>query len=151
MADLVLGALARSGQRGLLSSSWGGMDKDALPDSVRVVSSIPYAWLFQRMAAVVHHGGAGTTAAGLAAGVPSILTPFMGDQPFWAKRVRELGVGPEPIPRRHLSIQRLGDAIERTLGDDAMRETAADLGRRIRAEDGVSNAVAIIEQAFGRG
>lgn len=148
-ADLVLGALARTGQRGVLSSGWGGMNKDALPDSVYMVGSIPHAWLLPRMSAVVHHGGAGTTAAGLSAGVPSIVTPFMGDQAFWADRVFELGVGPKPIARRHLSVSYLSDAIEMALGDDAMRDRAADLGGRIRSEDGVAKAVALIEQAYG--
>ncbi len=149
-ADLVLGALARAGQRGVLSSGWGGLRKDKLPDSVCMVGSLPHAWLFPRMAAVVHHGGAGTTGAGLASGRPSIVTPVMGDQPFWGKRVHDLGVGPTPIPRRHLSVDSLADAIESAVGNDTMREKAADLGERLRAEDGTTRAVALIERAFAQ-
>jgi UDP:flavonoid glycosyltransferase YjiC (YdhE family) len=149
-AALVLQALARSGQRGVLSSGWGGMKHDDLPKSVFMVGSIPYSWLFPRMAAVVHHGGAGTTAAGLAAGVPSIVTPFFGDQPFWGRRVHALGVGPAPIPRQRLTVERLAEAIRCAVSDAAMREKAARLGELIRAEDGVAQAAAIIEQSNAR-
>jgi UDP:flavonoid glycosyltransferase YjiC (YdhE family) len=101
------------------------------------------------MAAVVHHGGAGTTAAGLRAGVPSIIIPFMGDQPFWGRRVAELGVGPQPIARKKLTAERLAEAINQALsGDlvsDSMRRKADRLGQKIRNEDGLTNAVALID------
>ena len=145
-ADLVLQALARTGQRAVLSSGWGGLKKENLPENVLMIGSVPHSWLFPKMAAVVHHGGAGTTAAGLSAGVPSIVTPFFGDQPFWGRRVYELGVGPKPIPRRRLTVDRLAEAISRAVSDAAMRERAARLGERIRAENGIARAVAIIEQ-----
>jgi UDP:flavonoid glycosyltransferase YjiC (YdhE family) len=98
------------------------------------------------MAAVVHHGGVGTTAAGLAAGVPSIIVPFFADQPFWGQRVQELGVGPKPIKRRRLTVDNLVEALERVVSDEEMRKKAASLGQRIRAENGVAQAVTIIEQ-----
>jgi sterol 3beta-glucosyltransferase len=63
--ELVLQALARAGQRGVLSAGWGGLKKEDLPESVFMVGSIPFSWLFPKMAAVVHHGGAGTTSIGL--------------------------------------------------------------------------------------
>lgn len=85
-------------------------------------------------------------AAGLAAGVPSVVTPFFGDQPFWGQRVYELGVGPRPIARRHLSVDSLGEAIRIATTDSQMRSEATDLGKRIRAEDGVARAVAVIER-----
>ena len=147
-ANLVLQALARSGQRGVLSAGWGGLKNDDLPKTVCMVGSLPHSWLFPQMAAVVHHGGAGTTAAGLSAGVPSIVTPFFGDQPFWAQRVYELGVGPKPIARKALSVERLAEAIRSAVTDTAMREKAADLGKRIRAENGVARAVEVIEQKW---
>ena len=112
-ARLVLEALERSGQRGVLYSGWGGLSHDDLPPSVFMVGSTPHSWLFPRMAAVVHHGGAGTTAAGLSAGVPSVVTPVMGDQPWWGRRVHDLGVGPRPVNRRHLTPEHLANAIER--------------------------------------
>lgn len=141
VADLAVGALARAGQRGVLSAGWGGLRKDDLPASVFMTGSVPHTWLFPRMAAVVHHGGAGTTGAGLSAGVPSIVVPFFGDQPFWARRVFELGVGPRPIPRRRLTADALAEAIRAAVSDSGMRERAADLGRRIRSDDGIARAV----------
>lgn len=144
--DLVLQALARTSQRAVLSSGWGGLKKGKLPETVLLVGSIPHSWLFPRMAAVVHHGGAGTTGAGLRAGMPSIIIPFFGDQPFWGQRVYALGVGPKPIPRRRLTVENLADAIQRAVSDMAIRANASHLGERIRAEDGIARAVSIIEQ-----
>lgn len=149
--EIALKALAQSGQRGILSAGWGGLQADDLPDTVHMVGSLPHSWLFPRMAAVVHHGGAGTTAAGLRAGVPSIVVPFMGDQPFWGKRVADLGVGPAPIPRKKLTADKLARAISIAVSDTTMRQRAADLGARIRAEDGITAAVAQIEAWAGIG
>ncbi len=142
-AALVLRALAETGQRAVMLSGWAGLRSDQLPPSVIMVESVPHAWLFPQVSAVVHHGGAGTTAAGLRAGVPSILIPFFGDQAFWAERVRTLGVGPEPIPRHKLTTERLAEAIRQAVKDEALRRRAAELGATIRAEDGVGRAVAI--------
>ena len=150
MAQLVQDALELSGQRGILAAGWGGLDNASLPDNIIALGSIPHAWLFPRMAAVVHHGGAGSTGAGFRAGVPSILVPHMGDQPFWAKRVTELGVGPPPIPRRKLTAERLAAAITTATTDKNMRARAAALGKRIRAEDGVARAIEMIEGLVGQ-
>ncbi len=149
-ADMVLQALTRTGQRGVLYEGWGGLKKEQLPESVFMTGSIPHTWLFPRMAAVVHHGGVGTTAAGLAAGIPSIITPFFADQPFWGRRVYELGVGPKPIARRRLTVDNLTEAIRRAVSDVEMRKKAAALGERIRAENGIAQAVAVIEQSGRR-
>jgi len=145
-ADLVLQALARTGQRGVFYAGWGGLKKEQLPANVFMTGSIPHTWLFPRMAAVVHHGGVGTTAAGLAAGVPSIITPFFADQPFWGQCVYQLGVGPKPIARRRLTVDNLTQALDRAVSDVEMRKKAASLGERIRNENGVAKAVTIIEQ-----
>ena len=148
--DLVLNALARTGQRGVLSAGWGGLRKEVLPETVFMIDSIPFSWLFPQMAAVVHHGGAGTTSMGFWAGIPAIVTPFMGDQPFWAQRVYELGVGPKPISLRHLTVDQLAKAIHQAVSDTVMREKAALLGERIRSEDGVARAVAVIKRVGER-
>ncbi len=145
MAQLAREALEISGQRGIIAAGWGGFDNANLPDTIFALDSVPHAWLFPRMAAVVHHGGAGTTAAGFRAGVPSVLVPHMGDQLFWAKRVTELGVGPQPIPRRKLTSARLAAAITAATTDRNMQARAAALGERIRAEDGVARTIEIIE------
>ena len=101
------------------------------------------------MAGVVHHGGAGTTAAALRAGVPSIVVPFLSDQPFWGRRVHELGAGPRPIPRSQLTVETLVAAITEAVTSRPMQAKAADLGMKIRAEDGVSQAVRTIKEFLG--
>jgi UDP:flavonoid glycosyltransferase YjiC (YdhE family) len=145
-AAMAVQALTRVGRRGVLYGGWGGLRPEQLPEHVHVTGAVPHSWLFPRMAAVVHHGGVGTTAAGLAAGVPAVVTPFFGDQPFWGQRVCELGVGPRPIARRHLTVDSLAEAIRVATTDAAMQARAAELGKRIRAEDGVERAVALIER-----
>jgi sterol 3beta-glucosyltransferase len=104
--------------------------------------------LFPRMAAVVHHGGAGTTAEGLRAGKPTVICPTtLNDQLFWGRRVRDLGVGPEPIPQKKLTAETLLRAIKTSPEDGNVRERAAVLGERIRAERGVARAVEVIGSA----
>lgn len=148
-AALVLEALAESGQRGLLLTGWGGMRAMSVPEDVLVVDAVPHHWLFPRMAAVVHHGGAGTTAEGLRAGVPTVIVPFIVDQPFWGKRVKALGVGPEPVARKKLTADKLAAAIRTAVTDASIEQRAAALGEAIRAEDGVGNAVKIIKEHLG--
>jgi sterol 3beta-glucosyltransferase len=143
--NLVLAALERTGQRGLLLSGWGGLSQAHLPDTVHMIESVPHSWLFPRVAAVVHHGGAGTTAAGLRAGVPSIVIPFFGDQLFWGKQVAKLGVGTAPIPRNKLTVELLAQVIDRAVTDPVMLQRAAALGAKIQTEDGISHAVRVIE------
>ncbi|NOX63162.1 MAG: glycosyltransferase family 1 protein [Chloroflexi bacterium] len=148
MAEIVLNALDATKQRGVLLTGWGGLRQSDLPDHVIKIESAPHDWLFPQMRAVVHHGGAGTTAAGLRAGAPSIIIPFFGDQPFWGWRVKQLGVGPSPIPRKKLTAKSLAKAIEVAVRDKAMRERAESLGRLIRAENGVERAVRLLTRRF---
>jgi len=143
--DLVFQALTRTKQRAIMLSGWSGLRKSDLPDSVFMVDSVPHSRFLPRVEAVIHHGGAGTTAAGLRAGVPSVIIPFHGDQPFWGQRIAELGVGPVPIPRRRLSVERLAQAIEEAVTDQTMRQHAADLGSKIRAEDGIAREIAVVQ------
>lgn len=144
-ANLCLQALAQTKQRAIMLSGWGGLQKANLPDTVFMIDSVPHSWLFPRVGAVVHHGGAGTTAAGLRAGVPSIIIPFFGDQLFWGQRIAELGVGPEPIPRKKLTVERLAQAIKQVVTDESMRQRASNLGAKIQAEDGIAGAVAVVQ------
>ena len=145
---IVLDAVARAGVRALLATGWGGIAAGDVPAGVFLLDAAPHEALFPRMAAVVHHGGAGTTAAGLRAGCPTVVCPFAVDQPFWGARVQALGVGPAPIPQRRLDAARLGDAIRATVDDPAMRAAATRLSTAIRAEDGVGAAIARIEAAM---
>jgi sterol 3beta-glucosyltransferase len=145
LAEIALQALARAGQRGVLSPGRAGLEVADLPGDVYLLETAPHAWLFPRMAAVVHHGGAGTVGAGLRAGVPNVVVPFTSDQPFWGRRVTALGAGPEPIPARRLTADALASAIARAAGDEAMRARAQALGERLRSEDGVGRAIALLQ------
>jgi sterol 3beta-glucosyltransferase len=145
-AQIVLDALAQTGQRGLLARGWGGLEASRLPDNVQLIDAAPHDWLFPQMAAVAHHGGAGTTAAGLRAARPTVICPFLGDQPFWGMLVHARGVGPQPIPQRRLTTPRLAAAISAAVHDPEMRRRAAELGARIQEEDGVAAAVGVIER-----
>ncbi|QKV80446.1 glycosyltransferase [Amycolatopsis sp. Hca4] len=140
-ARTVTEAIRRAGVRAVLLTGWSGMSDIAASDDVLVIDQVPHSWLFPRCAAVVHHGGAGTTAAALRAGVPAVVVPHGVDQPFWAKRVAELGVGPRPLPRSRLSATSLAAALRTTLADDGMRARAAHLAELISTEDGITTAV----------
>lgn len=144
---IILKALAKTGQRAILSTGWSGLGTDQpLPKNVFLIKNTPHRWLFPQMAAIVHHGGAGTTGAALSAGVPSLIIPRFGDQYYWGRRVAELGVGPEPIERKKLSAERLVAALSTALHDSGMREQAASLGAKISAENGVGKAVEVIRK-----
>jgi sterol 3beta-glucosyltransferase len=144
-AKVVLEALKKSGQRGLIAKGWGGLKASDFPDDVFMLDTVPHDWLFPQVAAVVHHGGAGTTAAGLRAGKPSIVCPFLGDQGFWGDVVHQLGAGPKPIPQRRLTADRLADAIKIATQDVEMQRRANEIGQKIRKEDGIARAVEVIE------
>jgi UDP:flavonoid glycosyltransferase YjiC (YdhE family) len=149
---LVLDALALARQRGVLLGGWGGLAERAtsLPPDVYPAATLPHSWLVPRTAAVVHHGGAGTTSAALRAGVPAVITPFLADQPSWARTVRALGAGPEPIPFPDLTAQRLARAIGEAVESPTIRARAAALGRQLQAEDGLSRATELLHQYIDR-
>jgi len=146
MTETILKALARSKQRAILLTGWGGISNADLSDEVFQIDAVPHDWLFPQMAAVVHHGGAGTMAASLRAGVPSVIIPFFGDQPFWGRRFFTLGVIPKPIPQQRLSVERLAIAIQTAIGDKGMRSRVAALSKKIRAENGTARAVDIMHR-----
>jgi len=139
--ELIFQALEATDQRAVLSSGWGGLEGSQTTGRVFSVTDVPHNWLFPQMAAVVHHGGAGTTAAGLRAGVPSIIVPFYLDQPFWGYRVAQLHAGPNPIPHKALTAENLSKAILTALNDPFIQNGAATIGSAIRSENGVSVAV----------
>lgn len=145
---LLLEAVKRTGKRAILLSGWAGIGASDLPENVFLLKYAPHSWLFPRVAAVVHHGGAGTTAAGLRAGVPSVIVPIMSDQPFWAQRVYELGAGTRPIPRAKLTAVNLAAAITEATTSQAMQEKAAELGAKIALENGLEAAVRTINECL---
>jgi len=151
LAEMVLSAVNRIGLRVVLSSGWGGLSADHLPDNVYMISSVPHEWLFPKMAAVMHHGGAGTTSAGLRAGVPNVVIPYFADQHFWGNRVYDLGVGPKPVARRHLTEDKITAVLQQATQDVEMKGRAKEVGRQIRAEDGPGVAISHIEWYFERG
>ena len=147
---LVIEALGQVRRRGILLGGWAGLGKaEDLPKTILRLDEAPHDWLLPHAAAIMHHGGAGTTAAALRAGIPSIIAPFFGDQPFWGQRIHALGVGPAPIKRKHLTVTRVASALEDALSPETVA-CAASLGERVRAEEGIGAAVREVEDLLER-
>jgi UDP:flavonoid glycosyltransferase YjiC (YdhE family) len=144
--EVVLDAVKKSGQRAVLATGWGGLDHEGIGQSERVffVRHAPHDWLFQRVSAAVHHGGAGTTAAGVRAGIPSVIVPFYGDQPFWARCLHRKGVAPPALDRKVLSADAMAGALK-AAQHPAMMQRAFELGCAVRAEDGVGEALRCLQ------
>ena len=137
MTQLIFEAVKKTGQRALVSKGWGGFGGDELgkPEGIFMLGNCPHDWLFQHVSCVVHHGGAGTTAAGIALGRPTVIVPFFGDQPFWGAMIARAGAGPTPIPNKELTADGLAKAILEALKPNTL-ERAKELGERIREENG---------------
>lgn len=147
--QMIFDAVKRAGVRALVSKGWGGLGGDSLdiPDEIFMLENTPHDWLFPRVRACVIHGGAGTTAIALKCGKPTMIVPFFGDQHFWGSMVANAGAGPEPVPYKHLTAEKLADGIEYCITDDARKE-AERIARDIEREgDGAENAC----RAFHRG
>ena len=141
--SLIFEAVEKAGVRALVSKGWGGLgDEGNIPENIYMLENTPHDWLFPRVSAVVHHGGAGTTAIGLKCGKPTMIVPFFGDQPFWGAMVAKAGAGAhEPIPYKHLSVEALAEGIKQCLSPDA-KAAAESIAQDIAVEgDGASNAV----------
>ena len=142
---LIVEAVKAANVRAIIATGGGAITPVDLPDTILQIDQAPHDWLFPKVAAIVHHGGAGTTAAAFRAGVPAVIVPFFGDQPFWAERAFTLGVASKPIPKSKLTAQRLASAITEVTTTLAIRDAAKALGAKIRAEDGVAEAIRFIE------
>ncbi|KAF3667418.1 Sterol 3-beta-glucosyltransferase UGT80B1 [Capsicum annuum] len=139
--EIILEALKNTGQRGILNQGWGDLGTfQEIPENVFLLAECPHDWLFPQCSAVVHHGGAGTTAAGLRAGCPTAIVPFFGDQFFWGDRIYQKGLGPAPIPISQLSVEGLSDAITFMLQPD-VKSRVMELAVLLENEDGVAGAV----------
>jgi UDP:flavonoid glycosyltransferase YjiC (YdhE family) len=144
ISEIVREALLRAGARGVVQSGWAGLDASA--DGVLTVGEVPHGWLFPQTAAVMHHCGAGTTAAGLRAGVPTVAAPGLGDQPFWARRLDELGLSAATIPQRALTVERLAAAIHTAVSDEALQDRTRQIAEVLTAEDGAAQAVRVVDE-----
>ncbi|KAJ6010065.1 hypothetical protein N7522_005081 [Penicillium canescens] len=142
LTKIVFEAIKNAGQRAIVSKGWGnlGVDQVDAPDNILIIGSVPHDWLFQQVSCVIHHGGAGTTAAGLSLGCPTIIIPFFGDQQFWGKIVAKARAGPVPIPYKQLTAKKLTDAIQSAL-EPATKEKAREISENMKNESGVRDGV----------
>lgn len=144
--QLMVDALQQTSKRGIIYSGWAGLNANNLPDDIFLLDGAPHDWLFPRMAGVIHHGGAGTTAAGIRAGVPTTVISHMGDQPYWGRRVHELGIGGKFIRRHDLTTESLAQAIREMIDNPQITENSRTLAQKINQEDGVAEAVKVFNQ-----
>ncbi|WP_100515161.1 glycosyltransferase [Mycobacteroides abscessus] len=147
ISQLVRSALRRAGVRGIVQAGWAGID--AGDETTLTVTEVPHRWLFPHVAAVVHHCGAGTTAAGLRAGVPTVAVPGLGDQPFWARRLRDLGLSADTVPQRTLTVERLAAAIRTAVTDPGIKIRARRISDLLAAEDGAAHVVSSVNRLLG--
>jgi sterol 3beta-glucosyltransferase len=143
----VLSALGKTGNRAVILSGWSNLQNFPLSESILAIKTVPHVWLLPRCSAIIHHGGAGTTAAGLRSGIPNLVVPFAADQPFWGARVHAIGAGPHPIPVKKLTVEKFVAALAYAEGD-GIRNGAQAVGRKIRAENGVESLVDLFEMHF---
>jgi UDP:flavonoid glycosyltransferase YjiC (YdhE family) len=150
LTQIILEAVQRTGVRAIVSRGSAGLGAGVdIPKEVFLLGDCPHSWLFQKVAAVVHHGGAGTTAAGIATGNPTIIVPFFGDQHFWGKMIARAGAGAEPIVYKDISVEKLAEAIKFVLLPST-REAAANYKARIAAEDGAKTGTELFHQELPR-
>jgi UDP:flavonoid glycosyltransferase YjiC (YdhE family) len=149
LITIIFKALALTKQRAVFLTGWNQFRPQSLPESIFAIESAPHEWLFPRVSCVVHHGGAGTTAAALRAGVPSVVVPFFGDQHFWGNLLVGLDAAPPSLSRKNLNAAKLAQAIEATISNISLRRGATKLGEYIRTENGVARATEVIKELLG--
>lgn len=150
--EMIIQACTVAGKRAILAQGWGGVSKgdaNLPPDRFYILDHAPHSVLFPKMSAVVHHGGAGTTATGFRAGCPTLICPFAMDQPFWGWRAHALGVGPEPLPAARWSVQALATALKDVSENPVYRNNAQSLAAKIAQENGLKAAVDVVQMEFG--
>lgn len=146
LTKMIFGAVKRAGVRALVSKGWGGLGDGEVPEGVFLLGNVPHDWLFNYVSAVVHHGGAGTTAIGIAMGKPTVIIPFFGDQPFWGAMIHRAGAGPEPVPFKKMTEQNLADAITTALGPD-VQTSVKKMSEQISQENGAKTAADSFHEA----
>ena len=143
--EILINAVRKTNQRAIIQSGWGKLGtQETLPD-IYCTEYVPHQWLFPKGRCVVHHGGAGTTASACRAKVPSVVVAHHADQPYWGKRLLDLGVAPKFIHRRNLTAERLAKRIQKVLDTPMMKERAQVLGTQMESEDGLTSAIEMIE------
>ncbi|GAB3742169.1 glycosyltransferase [Nocardiopsis nanhaiensis] len=143
---MLTGAVRRVGARAVIATGWGGIAPESAHENILAIGQAPHEHLFPHCAAVVHHGGAGTTGVALTSGRPQVICPFWGDQPFWAQRARATGVASPPVRGQDMTEESLAAAIGRAVSDEEMADTAELIGARVREEEGVVGAVHFLEE-----
>ena len=143
--NILVEAVQRVGQRAIIQAGWGNLGMDSPPENIYFVGYVPHNFLFRQGCCVIHHGGAGTTAAACRAGVPSITVPHLADQPYWGCTLRKIGVAPKPLHRQDMTPKRLAKRINQVISSQSMVEKAKALMEKIEMEDGLTTAVRLIE------
>ena len=142
---ILVEAVQHTGQRAIIQAGWGNLGMENPPKHICFVGYVPHNFLFRQGCCVIHHGGAGTTAAAYRAGVPSIVIPHLADQPYWGCTLRKIGVAPKPLHRQDMTPKRLAKRINQVISSQSMAEKAKALMEKIEMEDGLTTAVRLIE------
>ncbi|ABX03024.1 MAG TPA: glycosyltransferase [Herpetosiphon sp.] len=148
LSQLLITASQKAKVRMIINQGWGDLAQGKLPANCLAINGLAYAWLFERVAAVVHHGGAGVTATALGAGKPALVTPFLGDQYFWGQRVYDLKAGPAPVPANQLQVAQLATLLCSLIERDDYQAAAQQLATQLAQEQGVTKAIAWLKQRF---
>jgi UDP:flavonoid glycosyltransferase YjiC (YdhE family) len=147
-ASLFVDTIQRTGVRAIIQGWQSGMKQLMLPPCIFAAGSLPHRWLLPRCTGIVHHGGYGTTAAGLQAGIPALVIPHIADQFYWGQCVHQLSLGPPPIPRPKLTGENLATVLQELVHNKQFHDAACKIGMQIRSEDGIGNAVNLIEEFY---
>src|SRR5581483_19745 len=145
-AGHAIAAIRSIGARTIVAGGWAALDRGIVDaDDILVVRHVSHAALLPHVAAVLHHGGAGTTTAAARAGRPQIVVPHILDQFYWAHRVEVLGVGPRALPVALVTADVLAERVDRAVNDARIASRAAALGHRVAPRNGVSTAAELLE------
>lgn len=147
LTNVIFGAVKLLGIRALVSKGWGGLGEANTPKNIFMLGNCPHDWLFQYVSCVIHHGGAGTSAIGIAMGKPTVVVPFFGDQPFWGAMIHRANAGPEPVPFKNLTVETLADAITQALQPD-IQASVLKMSETIASEHGSEEAVASFSKSL---
>lgn len=147
LSQIVFKAIELTGQRAIIGRGWAhlGEDNHVPSEDIFLVDQVPHEWLFRHVSCVVHHGGAGTTATGLLRGLPTVIVPFFGDQPFWGAVVASSGAGPAPVPYRSLTAEKLAAAIREAL-EPSVKARAVAISAEMRKETAAESATRCVHR-----